>query len=247
MKQLLPAGLLLAVIACGDPATPPPTSTATPGDTARTPQPARAPSRQAYQGLYVFGNEVNTFRDCASGKVYWVEDETGHLTARYKRTVESLPFDHEAVYAEVEARLDPPGKIGYAAEYDGILHVLKIDTLARKNRFNKCVPFDFWLTGTEPFWDLQISEGENALFFRDIGVEKTAVFPYVKPTVKGDTWTYDARTDAGQTLRIVIKKEACSDGMSDLEYAYSADVQYGGTRYRGCAVKHGEPDPAGQR
>lgn len=244
MKPFWPLLLLTLFTACTErrktsPADSPATSPDTPQLVRQTPVAAS----QIYRGLVVIGNEVNTFRDCTSGKTYWFADETQSLHSIYDSVVQPVRYPYEAVYAVVQGTLGQRETVGYASEYEGTLRISRVDTLQGKNRFMPCFSYEFWLSGTEPFWSLQISEAENGIFFEDIGRDQYGVFPYVKPTVKGNTWTYNARNVAGQMLRIVLKKETCSDGMSDLVYNYSADVRFNNATFHGCAVRYGEPQP----
>src|SRR5690606_28168953 len=51
-----------------------------------TPSSQSSRETKTFKGLYKLGNEINTFRDCETGKVYWVEDESKKLADAYKKT-----------------------------------------------------------------------------------------------------------------------------------------------------------------
>ena len=83
--------------------------------------------------------------------------------------------------------------------------------------------------GNEPFWGLKL-HANNIVFTRE--QQDTHLNP-VSPHQQGNTFKYDTQTN-GQAVTIVVKKEKCSDGMSDISYPYS--VSYSGTNqtYSGC-------------
>lgn len=222
-----------------------PDSTGTTNALQTEPPPPAAAQRsttvQTIRGMYKSGNEVSTLYDCATGKTYRVTDQTGTLDSLYREACQFLPYDYESVYAVVAGRAGPRGTLGYAAEYDGTLDVIRIDTLTPKNMYNICLPYDFWCSGTEPFWSLLISEAEGGFFLKAMGDKRGRGFPWAAPVRQGDVWKYRS---ANQKLSVTIRKEPCSDGMSDREYRYSAELSVDGQTLRGCAVRAGEPLPS---
>ena len=87
---------------------------------------------------------------------------------------------------------------------------------------------DFTLTGTEPFWSMVIT-ADRLLFSRIDEGDFTA--PNNGPVVEGDTAAWD-----GGPLKVTLRPEPCSDGVSDRAYAFSAHVVLEGTaERRGCA------------
>ncbi|HEX6859828.1 MAG TPA: hypothetical protein VF138_06480 [Caulobacteraceae bacterium] len=84
------------------------------------------------------------------------------------------------------------------------------------------------LTGTEPFWGIQI--GEKITLQRPDHPE--VVVTNAGPTVNGDVAVWNAR---GLTIR--LEKGVCSDGMSDNRYPYQATVTVdGGEMLKGCGI-----------
>src|SRR5688500_14809063 len=62
------------------------TDSATPDDS-RPITPVEKKASVVFKGLYTFGNEVRTLRDCkGSQTVYWVNDSIGSLQAKYEKT-----------------------------------------------------------------------------------------------------------------------------------------------------------------
>lgn len=208
------------------------------------PSTAAAPVTATLRGYYVLGNEVNMFRNCADNKQYWVKDQTRSLDSLYQQACLPAPIPYEAVYAVFTGTLGTKDATATAAETDGVFTVTRVDTLQSKNRFNACLPWEFWCSGTEPFWSLQISEAEGGIFFKNIANETGAQFAWVEPkTDNVSSWVYETNDASGSEnrLKIVIKKEKCNDGMSEIEYGYSAEITMNGTNLRGCAVRGGEP------
>jgi uncharacterized membrane protein len=94
---------------------------------------------------------------------------------------------------------------------------------------------DFDLRGTEPFWALTIRADALALTRVD-GDPFNA--PNAGPQVEGDTALWD-----GGPLHVTLRRETCSDGMSDRVYAFAATVEVKDTvMLKGCGER---PRPPG--
>ncbi|MBE9205014.1 hypothetical protein IQ244_00370 [Nostoc sp. LEGE 06077] len=94
----------------------------------------------------------------------------------------------------------------------------------------------FVAVGTEPFWSVTVSK--NGIVYSSPEV-KQQTFPYVKPlTAAGRpadlVRVYRLR---GNNILILEKVSACSDGMSDKNYPYSAVLILGNKVLDGCAQK----------
>lgn len=88
----------------------------------------------------------------------------------------------------------------------------------------------FWRCfGTEPFWSVEISEAKNTLTYKPMEGD-SLVMPFIKSDEPNDTWIFNATK-----FKVVIKKEKCSDGMSDVAHDYSANVRVGSGELKGCA------------
>ena len=96
-------------------------------------------------------------------------------------------------------------------------------------------PFDgaFDLVGTEPFWNMKVRPGGLTLS-RPSHADLTAPNPGVTELGRSGLWT----ATAGQSrMTVTITRAACSDGMSERAYAYSAKVSLWGVVLSGCASK----------
>ncbi len=194
-----------------------------------------------FEGLYTFGNEVNTFQDCNGSKtVYWVNDSLTNLRDKYKETTSFLSYPYESVYAEVKGYLSGKSSLGYASEYENVLVVTDIIKLEAKNFRTECYNYEFIALGNEPFWSVDIIPQERRIILKDVGQEKVYEFFYAPQTVSGGIHRYESTNPARDKLIIEIREEKCSDGMSDRQYNYSAEVRLNERLLKGCAIKKGE-------
>ncbi|GAP93629.1 COG3650 family protein [Leptolyngbya sp. NIES-2104] len=95
----------------------------------------------------------------------------------------------------------------------------------------------FTVVGTEPFWNVEINQSGITYGTPE---PKKVVFPYVAPlNAEGrpadSVRVYRLKGMTSGTL--VIRKGACSDGMSDRKYDHSATMILGDTVKEGCAIK----------
>lgn len=90
--------------------------------------------------------------------------------------------------------------------------------------------------GNEPFWGLTLSSDTLVL-------ERPAVVP-LTATIDGSDNDGGARrihaTSAAGKIEVRLQRTACSDGMSDALYAWTAQVQVGGQTLKGCGYS-GQP------
>lgn len=87
--------------------------------------------------------------------------------------------------------------------------------------------------GNEPGWFVEVEQG-NAPTMRatlDYGERKVEV---TGATPLSSTHGYGGKTADGTQVMLRIKREACSDGMSDERYPATAELKVGDRTYRGC-------------
>lgn len=198
-----------------------------------------------FKGLYTYGNEVRTFRDCSGNKtVYWVVDSSASLQTRYKKTNRFPAYPYESVYAEVKGYLTGKSNMGYASEYENVLVVTEIIKVEPKNFRTACYNYEFIALGNEPFWSVDIIPDEKRILFKNVGQEKAVEFIYKPASVSAGVYRCEATSPSNKKIVVVIRKEKCSDGMSDRQYNYSAQVTIDGTVFKGCAIKKGDNFPS---
>jgi uncharacterized membrane protein len=193
------------------------------------------------KGLYTFGHEVRSFRDCGGSQtVYWVNDSLASLRERYEKTNRFPSYPYESVYAEVKGYLAGKSNLGYASEYENVLVVTEIIKVEPKNFRTACYEYEFIALGNEPFWSVDIIPNEQRIVFKNVGEEKALEFIYSPASVTGGVHRYEAKSPSNNKIVVVIRKEKCSDGMSDRRYNYSAEITVNGRVYKGCAIKKGD-------
>jgi|GEM_PF-769934 len=208
--------------------------------TEATPSSQSSKKIKSFKGLYISGDEISTFRDCNTGKTYWLEDESKNLNKIYQKTKSILSYPYESIYVEVKGYLKGKSAIGYAEEFENVLMTTEVVAAKQKSFNTDCFKYDFIALGNEPFWSLDIIPSEKILVLKDVGTDKTHVFPYKSATTSGNQIIYETSNNKNETLKAVITKATCSDGMSDRTYNYSAQVIINGKTLNGCAIKKGD-------
>jgi hypothetical protein len=89
-----------------------------------------------YKGVYSFGPEVRSFKDCDDGKEFWVTDNSQQLELKYSQLNFEKPY--EPVYVEVEGIKVRSGKDGLGSEYDSTLVVKKLITITKEIPQDMC-------------------------------------------------------------------------------------------------------------
>ena len=90
---------------------------------------------------------------------------------------------------------------------------------------------DFSARGNEPFWRIDI-KGTEIVLTRPDASPTTAANAGLAVQAGKAIWT----AQAGATPVVVeVSPGECSDGMSDLKYAWSAEVKWGSETLKGCA------------
>jgi len=88
------------------------------------------------KGLYSFGPEVKSFKDCNSGHEYWVADSSKKLELEYSNMNFEKPY--EPVYVEVEGIKVRSGKEGMGSEFDSTLIVKKLVKITKEIPQDMC-------------------------------------------------------------------------------------------------------------
>lgn len=89
----------------------------------------------------------------------------------------------------------------------------------------------FQALGTEPFWSLEVLDGQ--LRYSSPDNPDGTTFPAVGRKA-GDAYTYSGMME-GKSVLLSILEGTCSDGMSDTTYPYTATFTLDGKTERGCA------------
>lgn len=154
---------------------------------------------------------------------------TGSLLAKLDSAYKSLlpqAYPGQTIYVRVKGLFNESAKA---------IEVKQVIQTEQKNDKNTCVPYEYWCMGNEPFWRVQISEKENLIDFFDPMAATYYHFNYAQPEIKQGSTVYTA--DLGKDkIKVTVTSAKCSDGMSEREYQYKAEVVLNGKVFNGCAV-----------
>jgi copper homeostasis protein (lipoprotein) len=89
-----------------------------------------------YKGVYSFGPEVKSFKDCDNGREFWVTDSSAQLELKYSQLNFEKPY--EPVYVEVEGIKIRSDKEGLGSEYDSTLVVKKLVKITKEIPQDMC-------------------------------------------------------------------------------------------------------------
>jgi len=100
-------------------------------------------------------------------------------------------------------------------------------------------PVDFRAIGNEPPWLLEVVEGHNINLITEYG-QKRLQLEEPEKTVTPEQITYHVNDDANR-LAVMVKREACSDTMSDKVWPNSVSIWWNSRHYNGCGTFLAEP------
>jgi len=86
--------------------------------------------------------------------------------------------------------------------------------------------------GTEPFWAVYVINNTKIVFQPMEG--PLVELPFVAAIPSGPGTMKYSSADANAAIELVITKQDCSDGMSEVVYPYSVELTVNKTRYSGC-------------
>lgn len=94
-------------------------------------------SHTVYKGLYSFGPDAKSFKDCDNGgREYWVTDESAKLELQYSQMNIEKPY--VPVYVEIEGEKVKSGKEGMGAEFDSTIVVKKLIKITKEIPQDMC-------------------------------------------------------------------------------------------------------------
>ena len=188
-----------------------------------------------FKGLYSNDGKNQLFISCDHPEIKHLIENKSHQADTILKSILPHAYPGESIYMEIKAEINPSPD----PQFQDLLLVKEFGKAEQKNSKNTCIPYDYWCSGTEPFWQLQISEKENLIDFYDPMAQTTLHFSYSKPQVLNGTTIFSAKNSSG-LISIKISNEKCSDGMSDKQYSCKAQVVIDKNEYRGCATRYGE-------
>ena len=178
---------------------------------------------EIFTGLYADGR----FSYCDHPEINYTMSGKIHSMDSIYKIILPNAYPGQTVFAKLKGHL--------ITTESQVVQVDSIIKLEQKNYKNDCINSDYWGTGTEPFWQLQISEKEKLIDFYNPMEQKTSHFIYSKQKTKDGIIFYTS-SDKENKISITIKKEKCN-GAIDPQYDYSVLVKLNGKEYNGCASK----------
>ena len=88
------------------------------------PKATTQPGTIIYKGLYSFGPEEKSFKDCSQSRMFWATDSSAQLELQYSQLGFERPY--VPVYIEVEGKKVKSATGDIAAAFDSILVVTKV-------------------------------------------------------------------------------------------------------------------------
>ncbi len=96
----------------------------------------KKPGNTIYKGVYSFGPEDKSFKDCDNGHEFWVRDNSEQLELKYSQLNFEKPY--EPVYVEVEGVKVHSDKEGMGSDYDSTLVVKKLIKITKEIPQDMC-------------------------------------------------------------------------------------------------------------
>lgn len=91
---------------------------------------------ETFKGLYSFGPDSRSLKDCDNNREYWVTDQSGKLELEYSKMNVEKPY--VPVYVEVKAVKIKSGKEGMGAELDSTLVIKKLIKITKEIPQDMC-------------------------------------------------------------------------------------------------------------
>ena len=196
-----------------------------------------ASAPELHRGLFRVRAGKYEFTPCeAPERTYWVIGDTDELLDVYEAaTIDG--YDGQNIVAALRGQLVTPRPSRGAAQaspYDAQLRVSAVERVRAKSPRDACLPYDYWASGNEPYWSLQVSAAEGVIELSRMGAPTIAA-PYVEPVVseQGRVTSYVAE-GTRQRLRVRVIAETCVDAMAGTTYPYRVEVEAGEERLTGC-------------
>lgn len=94
---------------------------------------------------------------------------------------------------------------------------------------------DLRILGTEPFWAIDISKTTSSATYSRAG-EADVVLSFPKESKAQDGGAVLTSTSSRGDVVMTLRRQDCSDGMSDRTYPWEAEVAINGETLKGCAA-----------
>ncbi len=89
--------------------------------------------KDSYVGHYTYGHEVNTFQPCGKKEIFWVTGSRSLLEVMERKYSNLTSRPYEEVFLEIEGIFLVPASDGFAADYDGQVHISKVISIKKRS------------------------------------------------------------------------------------------------------------------
>ena len=83
-----------------------------------------------WEGLYTYGHEVNSFHPCGSSQDYWISTSPSINRQLRDFVIQHTTEAYQPVYLRLRGQLSMEKGDGFAADYDGLMHIQEMVTLS---------------------------------------------------------------------------------------------------------------------
>ena len=181
------------------------------------------------RGQVVVGHESRTFTPCGSQQQYWLD-----LSPELALEAQGLATrPYQALYGELIGHLTVPSQTGYNADFTARFVVDQVNVLTAENPERCDQPLRATRAfGNEPYWSATFDKDQ--LKYTKMGEEPQRLNIESSRT-SPSTRDYQLKGNQKQG-ELNLKKESCSDGMSDSIYGWHAKLNLNDSNYNGCAM-----------
>ena len=185
----------------------------------------KTPHTFMLRGTVIIGHESQSIQPCNSEQQYWINLSPVQWQAGSE--IQSSPY--QPMYGELIGHFEAPPKGGFANDYPARFVVSQINTLVA-GEGSSCQrnvqPTKAF--GTEPFWNLQVVNGE--LVFSEMGKPKQ------QQAITEQKLEINKRVYQSRDFSLTMTKGICKDSMVESIYGWNSEVDIDGKKYQGCAT-----------
>lgn len=197
-------------------------------------------TKQTFEGVLIYGDELHEFKDSKTKEVYFVKDNS-HTIHKILDSLSSVDYQPMMVKIEIDSIGIP--RYGNSLKYQHVLYLHKIisikEEIEKKSDISKDTSIvndtngiSFKAMGNEPFWHVIIKEKEIT-FSTNIGKNETFLYENAKRYHKSNI--IEVVNDLNNKIYIIISDEPCFDSMSGKNFGNRVKLIYNESlTYYGC-------------
>lgn len=184
-------------------------------------------------GIVMVGQGLTEFLPCGEGPELWLNGPLAiDIAELHGEMTPGVEF-FEGMFIDVVGDIGPPPSVGAGSAYPASLIAKHLRRAAYEGwncgDIRPEVQLEAW--GTEPFWNLQLTD-EGARYTTPDGGTRRVQLGEVRMVPEG--WTVSGTADE-LAVEVFLEDFGCRDAMSGAYAHLSATVTIGGTEMQGCA------------